>query len=625
MEYVPGGFPFAVATTRGLFHAPAEMKGEVSSLCPAPRSVAPGGDPWEAGALSAVTLEGVGQESRRRLEQAVERLSREYQPETGQPFTLALTRRKDAPATEAYILDVRPGVIWVESGLSAGLFRGLQTLRQLLRAGKGRLPSARIHDAPVFAERGYLLDISRDKVPTMGTLLGLVDLLAEFKFNRFELYTEHTFAYRKHGVVWAGASPMTPEDIRTLDAFCRDRFIELVPNQNSFAHMERWLRCAAYRDLAECPNGCLSPWGPERRPPSMLNPLDPRSLALIADLYEELLPNFTSHKLNAGCDETYELGQGHSRAACEQHGRGRVYLDYLQGIHALAARHGRVLHYWADVVHEHPELMDELPRDAVAMEWGYEAAHDFTGRAARLASSGARFLVCPGTSSWNAVAGRTANAVGNLRAAAAAGLAKGAAGYVVTDWGDNGHWQPMPVSYVPMAIAATCAWVGGEGAADLEALLQAASIHAFGDRSGFAARAFAELGNVYLATGVHIANATLLFKLLAPHPQARWVEEAERVDWAAVSSAIESATRHWACATVRRSDADLLNAEFDFAVGLLRLACRRGRRENGAAAAAEARRLAAEHRRLWILRNRSGGLADSAARMDVLADALEHA
>jgi len=50
--------------------------------------------------------------------------------------------------------------------------------------------------------RGAMLDISRDKVPTMATLYGLVDLLADPTVNHLQLYTEHTFAYARHREVW---------------------------------------------------------------------------------------------------------------------------------------------------------------------------------------------------------------------------------------------------------------------------------------------------------------------------------------------------------------------------------------------------------------------------------------
>ena len=97
---------------------------------------------------------------------------------------------------------------------------------------------------------GYMLDISRHRVPTMETVKRQVDILAELGYNHFELYTEHTFAYSKHETVWREASPFTPDEIRELDDYCAARGIELVPNQNSFGHMERWLKHEAYRPLA---------------------------------------------------------------------------------------------------------------------------------------------------------------------------------------------------------------------------------------------------------------------------------------------------------------------------------------------------------------------------------------
>ena len=57
----------------------------------------------------------------------------------------------------------------------------------------------------MFEHRAYMLDISRDRVPTMKTLREIVDLLERCRYNQLQLYTEHTFAYREHSVVWEDA------------------------------------------------------------------------------------------------------------------------------------------------------------------------------------------------------------------------------------------------------------------------------------------------------------------------------------------------------------------------------------------------------------------------------------
>ena len=107
----------------------------------------------------------------------------------------------------------------------------------------------------MFETRGYMLDVSRDRVPTMRTLRLIVDILARYRYTQFQLYTEHTFAYEGHESVWEEADPLTPMEIAKLQAYCEMQGIELVPNQNTFGHMERWLTNPKYNALAKFPKG----------------------------------------------------------------------------------------------------------------------------------------------------------------------------------------------------------------------------------------------------------------------------------------------------------------------------------------------------------------------------------
>ncbi len=230
---------------------------------------------------------------------------------------------------QGYDLLVRPGEVRLLAADPAGLYYGVATLRQLLRQAARTLPCVHVEDWPAYPVRGILLDISRDRVPTMETLRRLIDLWAGLKYNQVQFYTEHTFAYPAHEEVWREASPLTPAEIEELDRYCRERAVELVPNQNSFGHMERWLRHPRYRHLADATEGFPDPWGGWRTEPTTLNPLDPGSLELLCGLYDELLPHFSSRLLNVGGDEPIDLGHGRSREACQRLGVGRVYLDFL--------------------------------------------------------------------------------------------------------------------------------------------------------------------------------------------------------------------------------------------------------------------------------------------------------
>lgn len=530
---------------------------------------------------------------------------------------LALGPDAGVPA-QGYRLRVDRKGFALTAGDAAGLFYGVMTLTQILRQSSERLPGLAIDDHPDFPARGAMLDVSRDKVPTLATLFTLVDQLAELKINHLELYTEHTFAYRNHRDVWAQASPLSAGDILALDAYCRERFVELVPNQNSFGHLNRWLKLPAYRHLAEAPDGFDYPWGGRSNGPASLNPTHPGSAMLLEELYNELLPNFTSRKFNVGCDETWDLGQGASKALCEKRGKGRVYLDFLLAIHRLVERHGRTLHFWGDIILHHPELVAELPKDIVVLEWGYEANHPFAEHAASFGRSGVPFHVCPGTSSWNSIAGRTDNCLENLRSAAEHGLKHGAVGYLNTDWGDGGHWQYLPVSYLGFAAGAAYAW--SYAATRGLDLVRALDVHVFRDAAGVMGRLAHDLGNAYAHVGFLRSNRSLLCEFLQSGPGYTVPAGVTPKTLAATRTFIDRAMATLPRARMARPDAALVSDEYDNAARMLRHACERALllRDPKAATTALNRRMATdmriilgEHRRLWMARNRVGGLQDS--------------
>ncbi len=531
---------------------------------------------------------------------------------------------------EGYVLRVDAEGLTITAHDAAGLWNGVMTLRQLAACEKGSwtLPFCTIYDYPSFPNRGVMLDVSRDKVPTMETLYGIVDRMASWKLNQLQLYTEHTFAYKGHPKVWEKASPMTPEDIRALDAYCRERHIELVPNQNSFGHMGRWLQYPEYQHLGEILGGC-----------SDLCAVDPDCIPFLEGLFADLLPNFTSRQVNVGCDETIYLGKGRSKEAVRKRGEGRVYLEFLTKIRDIVAKQGFRMQFWGDIIMQHPELVPELPKDVIAMEWGYEADHPFEEHGKRFAASGIPYYVVPGTSTWLSFAGRTDNAVKNLRNAAVNGAKNGAIGYLITDWGDLGHFQPMPASYLGFVYGAGLSWCV-ETNLNLD-IPRALDMWAFEDAAGVMGRLAYDLGDAYVKSGALIFNRTLYYQILLFQPDdpmtknqlARITREGLR----ATEEAIDAAMANLSQARMNRADAAQIAEEFTQTANLMRFACHVGdarlraggvgiaqiASEDKKQLADELRPLIAEHRRLWLLRNRPGGLDDSAKRFEDILAKLE--
>ncbi|MCJ7622113.1 MAG: family 20 glycosylhydrolase [Anaerolineaceae bacterium] len=529
------------------------------------------------------------------------------------------------PQYQWYHLKIDESGIRVESYDAAGIFYGVCTLVQILeQAGEG-LPCLDIRDWPDYQVRGVMLDISRDKVYRMETLYELIDRLASWKVNQLQFYTEHTYAYRNHPDIWQDASPMTGEQILALDEFCRERFIELVPNQNSFGHMHRFFKHVRYAPLAETYGKFQTPWGSMRGPFS-LAPDNPGSFALIQSMYDELLPHFSSRTFNVGCDETLDLGAGQSKEICAQRGAGQVYLDFLLRINADLKRRGFSMQFWGDIIHSYPELVKELPRDMTALLWGYEADHPFDEQGAQFGASGIPFYVCPGTSAWRSLAGRTDNALGNLLNAAENGLKHGAIGYLNTDWGDAGHWQVLPVSFLGFAAGAAYSWCPKTNRS--EDMAQLTSRFAFDDPGGVAGQLAYQLGNIYRTVGRQVENGSLLFGILQKPlgEVCSYVEGVDAQSFTHTLEAIEESAYLQESERMARPDADLIRREYANTVRLMQHACRRGLLAIGDESVQRAQmredmnEILEEYRWIWLQRNRPGGLEDSTRRFEAMLE-----
>jgi len=523
----------------------------------------------------------------------------------GDAYPIVLSFDKSIRHTQGYQLVIGQNSIRLTAATNTGLNYAVLTLSQIIEQSQGVPPPLHITDEPAIPERGVMLDISRCKVPTLDTLKTLIGQLSALKINQLQLYTEHTFAFSNHHEVWKNASPITAEDVLELDHFCRERFIELVPNFNSFGHWERWLKHPAYAKYANSPTGYTNPWGTEFPHGSLLKP-NRETQKLLDQLYVELLPNFTSERFNVGCDETFELGTEWSAGICKRKGTERVYLDFLKAINRLCKKHGKVMMFWGDIIMKHPGLIPELPEEAIALEWGYEANHPFAKDCKAFAASGIPFYVCPGTSSWNSLTGRTGNAFANLSSAARNGVRQNARGYLITDWGDNGHHQYLPISYLPFTAGAALSW-NARKQPDIE---RAAGRIFFGDSKS--APLFAELGRTHEHFTTPFFNSTVFHHLLfhgkVPHEKLVGLNRKELTDAREKLRNLRERNHEIKDRLIRR--------EFRNAVDMALFALHRGLLIQGQHERAPSlANIKKQHRALWLSRNRPGGLRESLSRL----------
>ena len=361
-------------------------------------------------------------------------------------------------AQEEYRLTVAEEGVEIASACEEGLFRAATTLRQMVMQGKGCLPCAVIQDKPALRRRGYMIDISRGKKPRMGTIKMMIDFLAELKYNEFQLYMEgDCFKYAAYPKETADFDCLTPENIVELDAYCKARFIDLVPNQNSFGHMYTWLRKPDFHHLGL--------FEKEDEVPSTLNPLLPESFEFVCNLYKSVLPHFTSEYVNIGLDEAYGLGRYQIEEYCREKGKDVVFMDWLNKLNDhIRDTYGKKIMFWADMIYNYPQIFPRVPKDAIALEWGYELIQSqrMTAHCIAYRNAGVRYYVCPSVNTHGSLTSRMDVTTFNLRTCAELAVEYGAEGYLVTDWGAGGHYQQWCWSMQPIALGGQYGWNVGK-------------------------------------------------------------------------------------------------------------------------------------------------------------------
>ncbi|MBP5237127.1 MAG: family 20 glycosylhydrolase [Clostridia bacterium] len=333
-----------------------------------------------------------------------------------------------------------------------GAFRATETLIQLFEINGTEIPKQKIEDWPSIERRGFMLDISRGKVPKLEKLFKTVDLLARLKMNEFQLYLEtFAFEYSEFPEYSDKLDALTPFEILQLSNYAKERYVDLVPNQNSFGHLTNWLDQPELSKLRVSDHpGCAS-----------LNPIDPESLEFVDRLYSSLLPSFYSDFINVGCDEVGGLEGGKCAEEAKKYGALKVYMDFLTKINDIVKSHGKTTMFWGDILLSHendPEVINRLPKDMIPLVWGYNGDDSFDRNAALMEKLGYKYYICPGTSSWIAMFPDLKNSNKNVLDGVDCAVRHHAGGVLMTEWGDFGHIQFDFAMQMGMIYAGAMSW-----------------------------------------------------------------------------------------------------------------------------------------------------------------------
>ncbi|MEW2632087.1 beta-N-acetylhexosaminidase [Streptomyces sp. NPDC048389] len=247
----------------------------LGQIIPAPASVSPGGAPYTLTAAARIRTDAAPE-----ARAVGERLAEVLRPSTGYalPVTtepaarsirLRLAAEESALGEEGYRLRSAPGGVTITAHRPAGLFRGVQTLRQLLpasvesdsrRSGPWQVAGGTITDGPRYAHRGAMLDVSRHFL-TVDQVKRYIDHVALYKINTLHLHLSDDQGWRLAIDSWprlaayggstqVGGGPgghYTKAQYKEIVRYAASRHLEVVPEIDMPGHTNAAL--ASYAEL----------------------------------------------------------------------------------------------------------------------------------------------------------------------------------------------------------------------------------------------------------------------------------------------------------------------------------------------------------------------------------------
>ncbi len=367
---------------------------------------------------------------------------------SGTAGSMPLPKLRSEPTSEDYTLRIAPGGITCGAADWPGLFYGVQTICQLIRANRrdNALPCLTVSDWPSLRWRCFQDDMTRGPSSTLATLKQHVELGSALKMNLFTYYMEYQFAFKKHPVIGPENGSLEPDDLRALVEYAKEYHTDVLGNQQSFGHFSHILSHPEYADLRETSY--------------LLTPANEKTYELLNDLYSEVCPLLPFPWFNVCCDETWGLGNGPSKPLAEKLGTGAVYVQHVARVHKiLKEKYDKRMMMWGDIILQHPDHLEKIPKDTIMLTWGYGAKESFDDQIVPFARSGYEFFVCPGISNWSRILPDFGVTTTNIHHFVRDGVEHGALGMLNTAWEDDGE-ALQGYKWHGYAWGAECAWTG---------------------------------------------------------------------------------------------------------------------------------------------------------------------
>jgi hexosaminidase len=295
---------------------------------------------------------------------------------------------------DGYVLRVDTGLLEIYATSASGLFYGMKTLKQLLKQNQyAFVPSITIIDWADMQLRSDYLDL-RTLYPTFEHIIAYISELARYKINTLVVEYEDKLPFRKLEFLRHPAYSLTEEQHQLLLHTAHHNFVQIIPKQQSFGHLEYILKHPQYIHLRETPEHV-----------GELCPHREGAYEMMADILEEIA-NLHPHSqyLHMGCDEVWSLGTCQD---CQRSGLTRE-MSFIQFVNRIALKTlsmNKMPMIWHDMLaHATEEEIAKLDKRIIVVVWiygGYSMKADATSMIRKLRDAGLSVIGASSVRCWD--------------------------------------------------------------------------------------------------------------------------------------------------------------------------------------------------------------------------------
>jgi hypothetical protein len=329
---------------------------------------------------------------------------------------------------EGYILEVRPNSVKVIALSDHGLFYASQTLLQL--AKNNRVPAIRIVDWPDVPSRMVLYDV-RGLTVSVSYWKHWIDQLSMLKVNALMPFLEDDYKYQAYPYLGRPGT-FTSAKAHALVALAAGRFIDLIPQLESFGHADSVLAHGELKDLRL--HGSIG----------VYSPCTEETYKFLDGAHQELMEAFPqSSMFHVGGDEVggwgdhqWNLsGESGCKAVIGAVGEQGLFAQHMNRLDQMVESNGRHMAMWGDEILAHPELAKLLNHDIAIFDWHYEDTKDFPSLKEFKDWGFNTIYASPAVHGFNDLYPMVPISFGNIPAFTRAAVDEKIAGVAVTIWG----------------------------------------------------------------------------------------------------------------------------------------------------------------------------------------------